>query len=76
VGRLDVLQSFFDERGEAPGPDADGKQLEFGPSFTPADTANWRRAKFLLDRGIDVAVRNEDGQTALPLGELGTAPGT
>ncbi len=63
VGRLDVLQNYFDESG-APRPEANSKQIESGFLYA-CGNGKLEVARFLLDRGVDPAARNEDGQTAL-----------
>jgi ankyrin repeat protein len=63
VGRLDVLQSYFDESG-ARRPETNPKQIESGFLYA-CGYGRLDAAKFLLDRGVDPATRDDDGQTAL-----------
>jgi ankyrin repeat protein len=63
VGRLDVLQSYFDESG-ARRPETNLKQIESGLLYA-CGYGRLDTARFLLDRGVDPATRDEDGQTAL-----------
>ena len=63
MGRLDVLQSFFDESG-APRPETNPKQIESAFLYA-CGYGSLDAAKFLLDRGVDPATRDDDGQTAL-----------
>ncbi len=63
VGRLDVLQSFFDESG-APRPETNPKEIESALLYA-CGYGSLDAAKFLLDRGVDPATRDDDGQTAL-----------
>jgi ankyrin repeat protein len=63
VGRLDVLQSFFDESG-ALRPETNSKQIESAFLYA-CGYGSLDAAKFLLDRGVDPATRDDDGQTAL-----------
>lgn len=63
VGRLDVLQSYFDESG-ARRPGTNPKQIESGFLYA-CGYGKLDAAKFLLDRGVDPATRDGDGQTAL-----------
>ena len=63
VGRLDVLQSFFEESG-APKPETSPKEI--GSAFLYAcGYGSLDAAKFLLDRSVDPATRNDEGQTGL-----------
>jgi ankyrin repeat protein len=63
VGRLDVLQTFFDEHG-APRPGINPRQFE-SALFYACGYGSVAAAKFLLDRGVDPAARNEQGETPL-----------
>jgi Ankyrin repeats (3 copies) len=63
VGRLDVLQGYFDERGGLRG-GVDGKLMESGFLYA-CGYGQIEVARFLLDRGIGVDVRGRDGGTAL-----------
>jgi len=63
VGRLDVLQSYFNENG-ALRPDTNPKLIESGLLYA-CGYGRLDTARFLLDRGIDPVTRNEEGQTAL-----------
>src|SRR6185369_8063556 len=63
VGRLDALESYFDERG-ALRPGMNLKQVESG-FFYACGYGHVDAARFLLDHGVDLATRNDDGQTAL-----------
>jgi ankyrin repeat protein len=56
VGRLDALQTYFD--------DADPKLLESG-LFYACGYGMLDAAKFLLDRGVNPAARNKESQTPL-----------
>jgi ankyrin repeat protein len=63
LGRLDVLQSHFDGGG-ASRAGTNPRQIEaaflYACGYGSLDTA-----KFLLERGVNPATRNENGQTAL-----------
>jgi ankyrin repeat protein len=63
VGRLDVLQNYFDDRG-ALRPGIDRKEVESGLLYA-CGYGRLETAMFLLDRGIDPSTRDADGQTAL-----------
>jgi ankyrin repeat protein len=63
VGRLDVLQSYFDESG-ARRPETNPKQIESGFLYA-CGYGKLDAARFLLDRGVDPAARDGAGQTAL-----------
>jgi ankyrin repeat protein len=63
LDRLDVLQSFFDERG-ARRPETDPKVVESGFLYA-CGYGSLDAAKYLLDRGVDPGARDEQGQTAL-----------
>lgn len=63
VGRLDVLQSYFDASG-ARRSETDPKQIDSALLYA-CGYGSLDAAKFLLDRGVDPAVHDEEGQTAL-----------
>uniref|UniRef100_Q02D28 Ankyrin n=1 Tax=Solibacter usitatus (strain Ellin6076) TaxID=234267 RepID=Q02D28_SOLUE len=63
VGRLDLLQSYFDESG-ARRPEANPKQLESAFLYA-CGYGSLDAARFLLDRGVDPAARDNQGRTAL-----------
>jgi ankyrin repeat protein len=63
AGRLDVLQTFFGEDG-APRPETNPREIE-SAFFYACGYGSLAAARFLLDRGIDPAARNEQGETAL-----------
>jgi ankyrin repeat protein len=60
LGRLDVLRTFFAPERQKP------DQQELESAFLYACGCGSRAAaEFLLERGVDLAARNSDGQTAL-----------
>ena len=63
MGRLAVVRSYFDENG-APQPHTDPKVLESAFLYA-CGYGSRATAEFSLDRGIDPATRNNDGQTSL-----------
>jgi ankyrin repeat protein len=63
VGRLDVVRRFFDEHGALKSP-ATKEQMESGFMYA-AGYGHIDTVRFLLEKGVDPGVRNEDGQTAL-----------
>ena len=63
LGRLDVLQSYFDESGPRR-PETNPKKIELG-FFYACGYGRLDAARFLLDRGVDPAAHDEEGQTAL-----------
>ena len=63
VGRLDVLQTFFDG-DNAPRPETNPRQLE-SALFYACGYGSLDAARFLLDRGINPASRNDNGETPL-----------
>src|SRR5262249_37821252 len=63
VGRLDVLQTFFNEDG-ARRPEANPRQIE-SAFFYACGYGSLAAARFLLDRGVDPAARNQEGETPL-----------
>lgn len=63
VGRLDVVESFFREDGTLK-PNATKRQMERG--FLWACEFGWNEVvEFLLDRGVDPRVANDNGMTGL-----------
>jgi len=62
IGRVDVLQSCFD--GGARRTEPTRTQIESAFLYA-CGYGNIDAARFLLDRGVDPAARDEDGQTAL-----------
>lgn len=69
MSRLDVLRGYFDENGTRR-PDADQKQIE-SAFFYACGNGSAPAAELLLDRGIDPAARNDEGQTGLHLASWG-----
>jgi hypothetical protein len=63
VGRLDVVKSFVDEHGALKSP-ATKEQVESGFMYA-AGYGHIDTVRFLLERGVDPGVRNEEGLTAL-----------
>jgi ankyrin repeat protein len=63
VGRLDVLQTFFNQDG-TPRPDTNPRQIE-SAFFYCCGYGSLAGATFLLDRGVDPAARNQEGATPL-----------
>jgi ankyrin repeat protein len=63
VGRLDVLETFFDEDG-ARRPETNPRQME-SAFFYACGYGSLAAARFLLDRGVDPAARNQEGETPL-----------
>ncbi len=73
VGRIDVLQSYFDESG-ALRPDANRKLIESGLLYA-CGYGTLETATFLLDRGVNPATHNEKGETALHWASWGPETG-
>ncbi len=69
VGRLDVVRTFFDERGKAKeGTTAEDVHSAFRYAcFYGRDPA----VKFLVERGVDLAGHSGDGQTGLHYAGMG-----
>jgi ankyrin repeat protein len=63
VGRLDVLQTFFDEDDARP-PETNPRRIE-SAFFYACGYGSLAAARFLLDRGVDPAARNQEGETPL-----------
>jgi ankyrin repeat protein len=63
VGRLDVVNSFFDEHGALTS-SATQEQLESGFMYA-AGYGHIDTVRLLLEKGVDPGVHNEHGQTAL-----------
>jgi ankyrin repeat protein len=63
VGRLDVLQTFFNE-DDARRPETDPRQIE-SALFYAYGYGSLAAAKFLLERGVTPAARNQEGETPL-----------
>jgi len=63
LGRLPPLRTYFDE-SDTLMPRPDQKQIESAFLYA-CGYGSAGAAEFLLDRGIDPATRNEDGQTGL-----------
>jgi ankyrin repeat protein len=63
LGRLDVLQTYFEESG-ARRPETNPKQIESAFLYA-CGYGSLNAAKFLLDRGADPATRDDDDQTGL-----------
>lgn len=62
LGRVDVLATYFGDGEDARRPD----EQEAASAFLYAcGYGSLSAAEYLLDRGVDVAARNSDGQTAL-----------
>ena len=63
LGRLDVLRSWFDEN-PAPRPDVCRRQMESALLYA-CGYGSLEAAMFLLDRGVNPAAQDEQGQTTL-----------
>lgn len=72
VGRLDVLQDYFDEGG-ARRRETNPKQIESAFLYA-CGYGSLAAARFLLEQGVDPAARNQDGQTALHWASWGPEP--
>ncbi len=69
VGRLDVVRSFFDEQGR---PEADVSTAQVNAALRyAAFYGSAEIAKFLLERGADIADSPGDGQTAMHRAVMG-----
>jgi ankyrin repeat protein len=69
VGRLDVVKGYFDDEG-ALKPDTSKDQMEAG-FFYACGYGQTDVLEFLLERGVDLASHNGDGQTGLHWAVIG-----
>lgn len=63
VGWLDIVRNYFDDNG-ALRPEATRQQLESGFLYA-CGYGHTNVVEFLLERGVDPGLQNEDGQTGL-----------
>ena len=72
LGRLDVVETFFDDRG-ALRPESSREQLESGFLYA-CGYAHADVVRFLLERGVDPNTRNSGGETGLHWASFGPSP--